>query len=282
MNNVELSSDYMDSYPNEGIDENINTNLAEILQKLYLNNPNWIFMLGNRYGKSINMASVIYKNTGEILGAIIYARVGSDLKFTIKNKRIKEKRARGDSIVTKDLSKALLTIKKNFYPTTLNERFTPLMDHINNTAKSLHRNKVYDSRAEMDKAFGHGIEWMKTNFMEYTKFVQEKNKSVYDKIMYNLNECHEREIRAKELESIANCPDEQKVFVIRENGKYLTKQGDKCNTYTDDDLPEDLKMGIGLIKLCPDNHLVTNVGFRLNDKGFMVIRSKNDNDENGN
>ena len=277
MNNVELSNEYAVCYPDvtkEVIDEHVNVNLAELLQKLCLSNPNWVFMLGNRYGKSINTASVIYKNTGEILGAISYARVGSDLKFIIHSKRIKEKRARGDSIVTKDLSKALLTVKKNFYPATLNEKFNPLMVKINNTTKSLHRNKVYDSKAEMDKAFGYGIEWMKTNFMEYIKYIQIQDISVYDKIMLNLDRYHETGVHAKDIESIANCSEEQKVFIIRENGKYIAKQGDKCNIYTDDDLPDDLKMGIGMIKLCPDNHLVTHVGFRLSDKEFMVIRSK--------
>lgn len=277
MNNVRLSAEYQ--AVNIGVTKQnakVNSQVLELLNKLYLKHPTWVFELGVSRETEINSFRVKQPDSEEILGVVRREFTTSEYKYGIFNERIRNSNARGGKRVTKDVDKAISIIKKYFYPTTFNERFKSTMTNINEAMTNATNRKRNDAYREDTRVLSECNAWVEANFQAFLTFVSEADKGkrlVIGKMMEHANTImHEH----KGMLTVADTNMHERVYVILEDGKYLVKNEDRCATYTDSDLPEDLKLGMGMLKLAPDKFFVTDIGFRFSDKEFLIIRKKND------
>jgi hypothetical protein len=61
------------------------------------------------------------------------------------------------------------------------------------------------------------------------------------------------------------------VLVIRDDGKYIVKMGDKVDLYDDNTLPQEMRGKLGMLKLVEAEQFVTDTGCRINAETFVLI-----------
>ena len=58
--------------------------------------------------------------------------------------------------------------------------------------------------------------------------------------------------------------------VIKVDGGYIVKTGDKIETLTDTTLPDHMKAKLGMLKLVDDEHFITNIGGKVKADVFVL------------
>jgi hypothetical protein len=60
-------------------------------------------------------------------------------------------------------------------------------------------------------------------------------------------------------------------LVVLDQGKYIVKTGDNVQLFDDNDLPEQIRGRLGLLKLVEYKQMVTNAGCRVSSEVFVVV-----------
>ena len=64
------------------------------------------------------------------------------------------------------------------------------------------------------------------------------------------------------------------LLVVREGSVYIVKSKEGLKTYNDSDLPDHMRLKLGMLKLIEDKQYVTDVGFRANSDVFAVLNEE--------
>ena len=279
MNNAQLNKELLERLPNPLNLEpkaliRVCPLILELLNKLYIRYPNWTFVLGDKYNLDAINSFKINSEAGEYLGKVEKHYSNQEYKYAITNDRLRKSRNRGSYALTKDLDKAVLIIKKNFYPTTFNERFKTTVNNLNEAMTNGANRKKNETFTMHSRVLESCNKWLEHNFTKFLTFVRQEDLAKYNEICEKMETGNILELELKGVLSVSDALGEEKAYVILDEGTYLVKHNNDNATYTDTTLPDDLRLGMGMLKLAQDKFFVSNIGYRLSDKEFLIIRKK--------
>jgi hypothetical protein len=278
LNNVELSDEVQKTIkansPRElkGVDKL----LDPVVQRLAVLNPLWRFVVHNvGYGYEGNLAATDFKvmEAGEELGTISREHHGHNYVIQISNPRIGKERTRSGGYKTKDADKAILKAKKMFFKLKPSERVEKAMKDaggvIQQQSRRKEREKYTVENTVRDAAINYIMGTGFPLFLEHTKTMAEKERSKIEIAMREKARLH------YEMMTIENARTKfeagKTALVIKDDGKYLVKIGDKIDLFDDNTLPDWMRGKLGMLKLVQAEQFVTDVGCRVNDDTFVLI-----------
>jgi hypothetical protein len=269
------------TYDNAGIHKD----LCPLIQQVALKHPEWKFEAGSAERRQDTEGGNPYYictlfqviEQGEALGRIGMSRNFSKgvNQFEITNKRIKDNLRRGDALKTIDVSKAVKLVEKHFSKSTTAEQFTDAMELASNSLE-----RVRDSlRGRV------GFIW-RNNSVPIAEFITAN----WDNFLSTLDDEQRNRLgEFKDLDQEGRVVDtfyrqlnsRQVMRILVQGDNYIVVNGKGAGKETfalfdHEHLPENVRRKLGLLKLVEDNKMLENVGFKVNDKTFLLC---GENDE---
>ena len=276
--------------------------LRELLWELASRNPLWDFIISKG---SINLLDtplddgtahrlyireVTVKDGQEVLGSFSTGYHGSGSKLFIANDRIANGRSgrNGGRLVTGDVKRAYREIIKNFYarnPRELAVASVQLLSHKLGEAERKISHTVYAFQQDLENA---ATAFIKRNPEVLTAFPHpdvDRDTAVsalnsWRDAMANKDKMELLGIASNQMwASLADpskrvAPDNAAVVISQGSTYVLTYKGQTC-TIPSEDLPDELRAPLGMLKLSDALQSVDGVGFRVDDRIFFVFAQEN-------
>jgi hypothetical protein len=248
------------------------TLLRTVITKLATDKPLWDFVAYNMVNRTQVIGFYVEKD-GERLGEIGSDWHGRTYGVFVKNKRIADTLSRSDRYKTADADKAVLKVKKMFGVMTTKERLTDASvkaANVTNNAANAKWSQIRDVEAKIERVanqyvkeegFPVFLEWLKAQDTHKTR---EALLGVDNKVSLSIEMLTIQKVRDHFNEGKA-------VLVVKDEGKYIVKVGDKVDLYDDNTLPQELCGKLGMLKLVEAEQFVTDTGCRINDETFVLI-----------
>lgn len=247
--------------------------LKPVLDELLISRPLWEFEVEQPY--TTNKATAIaIKQDGEELGWVAWKYVGSEHKYFVTNDRIANSMERRNGYSTSNDKKALNKIKKMFSRASLSEKMEKVQETLKSQMNSAGQRKHYELRELRSTVDKHALAYIQTvvwpTFVEY---MEKHEPTVYNTIL-------KRDEVQDEMSHITAIHKEfsegNALLVLREGSMYSVKSKEGFKIYNDNDLPEHVKLKLGMLKLVEDKTFITNMGFRSSESAFVVTQEKED------
>jgi hypothetical protein len=240
--------------------------MGDLFKTIYLANPTWRFQLESIvYDASTTRLKTIHVSCeGEKLGYIEADYFRGNHGVAIANHRINKEVMR-----TSNDKRALGAIKKYFVKRNINERLEKaqtdatqaINSAVNRAAHAIQSVKYKLETACLVFVMDHARE----AFAEFSKVHAPANLTMlekYDKEILDADTIEE--VRSKYSANNA-------ALVVLDQGKYIVKTGDNVQLFDDNDLPEQIRGRLGLLKLVEYRQMVTNAGCRISGEVFVVV-----------
>jgi len=269
-NNVVLSPEVVkNGYTKSNL--NAHTLLRQAIAKLAPMYPLWQFVVPRvNMGDEVSTFEVM--TNGQKLGSIGRMYHGRDYVVAVSNHRISENRTRGSEYKTKDVDKAVLKVKKTFFPRNPSERLSEAHKEADRFLSGQESGKT---RALSKHEYSIG-----TTMMEYVKgagyaafltYVDNMEPRLRDGVLAHIQGEKELQMEVKSIEEIRRQFDKQiAALIVRDSGKYLVRIDDNVQIYDDNTLPESMRGKLGMLKLVDAGFFLSDVGCRVNDEVFVV------------
>lgn len=217
---------------------------------------------------------------GEKLGRVyVDKRVATGEKlYCAENFRISASRNRGSAYKTKDIKKSLAAIKKFFVPKNIREYAS---ENIYMLARVV-RNWKETADIRFERKFRKLLEndEVRANIVRdlpafISKYIPNETQIDFEKLIGELPELERLATRLDEIlpNSYLVCIKDDLVAFKRWE---VLDDPEGYEVVHRDDLPENLKCGIGMLKLVADKTVVPQVGYRLNERTFFVCPELNE------
>jgi hypothetical protein len=250
---------------------NAHTLLKQTIVKLAPMYPLWQFVVPRVHmGDEVSTFDVMLN--GQKLGSIGRMYHGSSYVIAVTNHRISENRTRGSEYKTKDVDKAVLKVKKTFFPRNPNERLSEahaeagrlLNSQENGKLRALNKHEYSISAAMMEYVKDVGY----AGFLAHVHTLEPRFRDV---VLAHIENEKELRMEVKSIEEIRRQFDSQiAALIVRDSGKYLVRIDDNVQIYDDNTLPESMKRNLGMLKLVDAGFFLSDVGCRVNDEVFVV------------
>jgi hypothetical protein len=248
--------------------------LAEMIRLIQKKRPHWTFkntiesawhlkLLTQEGHKSIDKVQVY--DGDDYLGWVGWGQKngwGSKV-YEFDNFRLRGARTRGSTNYSSKAETAASRIIKTFHSKTPKE----LMDDaVTNVSKAAHYNST-------DKQHQYHVAYRKiSNTVE--RFVVANWQHIQPELGdiasgMDLPELITTAKRASALNEVYR-DGHGWVILAQTNGRYITRRDGIINTYTDADLPDRMRMGLGLLKMVEDGRAIEGVGVRGEGNVFFV------------
>ena len=243
--------------------------LYEVLDTLTKAKPNWRFVAVGFSGALDSDQThrrvaqrFVMTCDGELLGSVGFDYRGSGYKLVVENERISAGRTRTKGYYTEIPAKATLAIRKKFFSKTASELFDKaeegLVNQLYSTLMDAHRK---EAQAE-GKFLVKSKDFVSENLDAYTqRFGLHEQAGKFTEAITN-------------AKAVKKMHDEirQGLIVLLSDSLYIVKdfKSDETVTLTDSQLPESMRMKIGLLKLAEQGQVVSDVGFRISDKAMYL------------
>lgn len=249
--------------------------LEPVIYEIAVKNPSWTFeehRLGSGPDNIAHVrAFVVRDSKGNSIGLIEInrnsdARTSSPWVFEISNRRIAQSRQRGSSIITGNPKTALKAIGKYFSAPTTSERAAIAAS----TASVRVHEAVMVAREARDRARGliaPAISaFVEANWAQVLDSMKDSDRAIAEtlpalKETYQGMEDLLQQIKAK-----------QHLTVLIEDDTYITHDGGTTHVYSSDEVPEPIKVSVGLLKLMDDGKPVVDVGIRISNTMFVIYK----------
>lgn len=209
----------------------------------------------------------VYDNR-EKIGTLDYEVTNKGESFSLTNDRIENKRERGRSARTRDMKKAVKILSKDFGAKKIDERLEEARSTCANTLSSFH----HDKERQFNRTYQPILDSLENHIM--TNWDTLKGIALTNGA------------DARAVESIASLYEEYKiskavhdafakkegVIAIIHGNDYAVRNNDEMNIYGTDTLPDWIKRGIGMLKLIEKNNIISNVGFKINEQSFFLMK----------
>lgn len=249
-----------------------------VINRLASLNPLWTFTAFRIARKSSNEHCVDgfkVRLDSEELGTITKSYMGGkgDV-IAITNDRIGKVRSRSSSYRTADADKAIVMAKKMFGKMSPVERINKAKD----IAESIVTSASWTKQRECDndsRVVNKELEkWANTKgyamFMEYID--KEAALDVRNAVIQSKDRLATLKVEMQTIERVqSDFGDGKTALIVKDAGKYLVKIGDKINLYSDGDLPTDIRMKLGMLKLVEDTQYLTDIGCRVTSEIFVLL-----------
>jgi len=251
-----------------------NDRFSRLIVELATRNPLWNFVITDVRTYDKRVQTVTAYQHGENLGYIEWTYFRGDYGFEIGNDRIEKARERSRAYKTHDEKKALAAIKKTFSPKNVAER---VLEAAKN-AKKLLGEQSYHKRREHSTAEHavekHAVEFVKTIWAQYETHMETQGKA------HILSKWREVEVEMKTLDELSSAFEKgRSALVIKTDGQYIVKTGDKIEIMDDTTLPADMRAKLGMLKLVEDEHFITNIGGKVNAEVFVLAPNEEGEDK---
>lgn len=253
----------------QAVDVHTNSAIYYTLDELTKTRPQWRFVAADAArGTTHNILTCvrIYEDS-DMLGFVDVEWKGRSYKLRVENDRINAKRERGNGYFTENTAKAALAIRKNFFKAADDERL--------NKARSLAVSVVYDQtnkkrhirQNSADAVFQDLRKFADSRLLDYLEF-SGKHKE-HDKYLADKAE-HEVTVDVQKALDKNNS-----ILIVLDGTRCLMKDDKEGVTILNDgEMPYDIRMKLGLLKLVQDKQMVSNVGCRVDEHTFVLLREK--------
>lgn len=247
---------------------------SQLIVELATRNPLWNFVITDVRPYNKTVQTVTAYQHGENLGYIEWDYFRGDYGFEIGNDRIEKARERSRAYKTHDEKKALAAIKKAFSPKNVSEKVLEAVKD----AKKLLGEQSYHKRREHSTAEHavekHAVEFVKTIWAQYEAHMETQGKA------HILSKWREVEVEMKTLDELSSAFEKgRSALVIKTDGQYIVKTGDKVEIMDDTTLPADMRAKLGMLKLVEDEHFITNIGGKVNAEVFVLAPNEEGEDK---
>lgn len=251
----------------------LNESLKKVVDSLMVSKPLWEFEIEQPYMGNRSTAITI-KQDDEELGSVLWKYVGSEYKYYVTNDRIADQMSRRGGYSTKSADKALLKINKTFSRASLREKMDKMYETVNGQISGATRRKHYELRELRNAVDKHALAYVQTIVWPmFVEYMEKNDPTVYNTILKRdvvqdeMNHVHEIEKSFASGEAL---------LVLREGSVYIVKSGEEFKAYHDSNLPEHVKLNLGMLKLVEDKTFIAGMGFRASDTMFVVMQEKED------
>lgn len=258
----------------------INPMLGELLYAVAIDRPHWEFR--NSHNRSLRNEDgtdrlevmrfdVLHNNTE--VGVIGVDGWGADRKYWVANERIALNSSRGYGKKTKDLAKALKLVKKFFTEFTLEEVMLKAYEKAEQTVRSGRSQKHWALRNSLDNVREEMIQYMADNWEQMKEHLPSAGKAgnfptahTEERIMSNIQDA----LHAGTACLIRNVND---TYVFKYNRK------PEVVSMTNEQLPNNVRLSLGLLKLLEPENALGNVGIKINDELYVVLNPNGEQNE---
>lgn len=240
---------------------------GEVFNTIYVANPTWRFQfegLSYRDGTSATPSKIKISCGGEALGHIEADFFRGSNGIAIYNHRINKSVMR-----TSDAKRAVGAIKKHFIKRNINERLMKAGEDASQAisgAVNRSSHAIQGVKHKLETAsFVFVTAQAREAFEQFSKVHAPTNLTMlekYDKELLDASTIEE--VRSKHSSGNA-------ALVVLDQGKYIVKVGDNVQLFDDNDLPEQIRGRLGLLKLVEYKQMVTNAGCRVSSEVFVVV-----------
>jgi hypothetical protein len=243
------------------------TMMGEVFDAIYKANPTWRFQFEGLTYSDSNAATpskIKVSCGGEHLGFIEGDYFRGNHGVGIYNHRMSNNRMR-----TSDTKRAIGAVKKHFIKRNSNEKLV---------------NAQGDARQAIESAMSrsaHAIQSVKykletaafTFVMAQAREAFEQFSKVHASANLTMLERYDKEtLDAETIEEVrSKYGSGNAALVVLDQGKYIVKTGDNVQLFDDNDLPEQIRGRLGLLKLVEYKQMVTNAGCRVSSEVFVVV-----------
>jgi uncharacterized protein with FMN-binding domain len=241
--------------------------MREVFNAIYLANPTWRFELeGLMYVDTVAATPKTIKVSceGEVLGSIEADYFRGNYGVCIVNHRVNNHKMR-----TSNDKRAVSAIKKYFVKRNVNERLmkaeSDADDAISSAINRSNHSKQSVKYKLESECFKFVMDHARETFEQFSKAHAPANLTMlekYDKEFLDADTIEE--VRSKYGAGNAS-------LVVLDQGKYIVKTGDNVQLFDDNDLPEQIRGRLGLLKLVEYRQMVTNAGCRVSSEVFIVV-----------
>lgn len=245
------------------------TMMGEVFDAIYKANPTWRFQFeGLNYSDSTAATPSKIKIScgGEDLGIIEGDYFRGNHGVGIYNHRMSTHNSR---MRTSDVKRAIGAVKKHFIKRNSNERLVNAQSDAKQaieSAVSRSAHAIQSVKYKLETAsFVFVMAQAREAFEQFSKGHASANLTMlerYDKETLDADTIEE--VRSKYGSGNA-------ALVVLDQGKYIVKTGDNVQLFDDNDLPEQIRGRLGLLKLVEYKQMVTNAGCRVSSEVFVVV-----------
>jgi hypothetical protein len=221
-------------------------------------------------GKPVHVVNswTIY-DADEKLGSVgllsMYSRVSAmrEYRIYVENERISDARRTGRVYRTSDPKKATLMIRKNFYRKPDAEKVEAQWKDISNQLNSANWDTVAELQRAKKKFFNKAEDFVLSNMDLY---VQQHPSAIAAR-----EEVDKTMLDHKTVSGICKLYEAKKIIlVLRDGARYIVKVDGRMYTITDDDMTEDMRRKLGLLKLVEDGQCIEGIGFKGGENSFLI------------
>lgn len=231
--------------------------------------PEYTFYLEANHseGNKVYMTQALVLADTECLGRVEWSYYSDAMEFY--NERVTEDIRRGSCKKTSKLATAKNIFARYFYPLTLQEE----MDEVESDVISALSDHTYSLKRTRDNATRDIIDklsvMLKQESSELFEFVNAHGMS------------KQLEARAKDKEAISITKSLNDA-VENDKGQFILNKGDMYYSLNKgvkrikrDDLPEDIRTAVGLLKVAEDNTAIDGVGYKATADKFFIMEELN-------
>jgi hypothetical protein len=279
--------------------------MRELLWELASKNPLWDFLISKSSvhkrddGAIDGLTHVLFireitiKSEREVLGSFAADYHGGTKKIYVTNERMAKGRSGRNSgrMVTSDPKRAYREIIKNFYAKNPKELVTDAIQTLSSKLGEVGRkisHAVYSFDNELETAAASFVKRNPEVLTAFSNADPDRDKAVF--ALTSWRNAKEDQDKMNALSMTANAmwfnlsdpskhkaPDNAAVVISQGSTYVLTYKGQTC-TVPSEDLPEELRGPLGMLKLSDAMQVIEGVGFKVDDRIFFVLAQES-NDE---
>lgn len=267
--NVLLSASCARQLDKDGARGQLQTNvwMYELIQRL--NKPNWKFVFDRVMENSDLRIALDFHITcdDEQLGMVEMEYKGRGIKIRVTNKRLDANRKRGSGYFTDSIDRAVLAIRKNFYPRAAAERVNDAKNMVESLLATERMDKHSNNEREWQHVFGHARDFVRANMDSYL--------AAYPNLKARVSRATETQLAMETVKDIeSKFLKGSYLLVIQTGSDYIVKSKDEVHICTDALLNEETKSKLGMLKLVDKGQMISDVGCRADTEVFLIVQDQ--------
>jgi hypothetical protein len=246
---------------------------APFLLELIKRYPQWTFVArsGNYHERiddqRVRLATkfdVIEKR--EVLGYVGYDRSYSrGDQFVVGNDRIGKEMERQSFTKTTKMEVALRHVKKHFSPKTTDEYFEKAVQEVSENLHRLVGRANQDARGYYNSLQSSMAQYARDNWDSFVFTLNQEGKDTCAKYI----EAHEKLTLNESIKALHHNGEAYTILI--KDSEYIVKHKNGVTIYPTEQLPQELKLKLGMLKLVAIGTIMEGMGYRATEDSYVVV-----------
>jgi len=252
-----------------------------LIERLALKRPEWQFVAS--YGScseeelpdgtrvlDIAVRDVKVYEKRELLGTIeqgSYSYRTKSHTYMIGNHRTIAELERANAFKTSDIDKAVKLVGKHFGVKNDMELYVDAYKMANEGLNHQFKMKTGAMRRILSETDEQAFQFMLARWDQFLATIMDTRQR---EVLSEVPEMH------SEVILLGAMQQKSATFIIRQEGSYyiMTNEAGGLEKKTNDELPNNVRHKLGILKLVRDGQAVSDVGFRASDNVFLILKDK--------